>query len=419
MRALSLGVIGSLMLVASCGRPAVSQVQLPDGPLVPVSGDGVVKLDRAPLTDGGPVLDHRLDGAPPAKLPDLVFADFTAAVNGGTVTYNLKVCNNGTADAPSFGVDLTYNAAAAPKAKQPGDQAQAQKPLGKGACIPITLTRTNAPNGTFKSWAQLDTVQAVPELDENNNVAGPVTVAVNVPPMPDLIIKQFDAQVSGASIGYNVSVCNVGTAAAFLFRVDVYYSRLLAPGPLQVGDVSHYVLFLAAGGCESFSVTYQNAPVGLYNSWALADVLGTVKESDENNNVGGPKLISITPPADCIGTCLFATNCGDFKLTEYPQCLSWCNALNATDKACLLAAQQAQSCKDIKQCKLPAPPPPPPPPWDCLPLCQYEINTCKLLPSSALVTCVAGCLTLPQTKLQCAVDAMNKQQCIQVGLCLL
>jgi len=351
---------------------------------------------------------------------DLVVKNLKATVQGTTVSYGFTVCNTGQLPSGGFAVDIYYNRTSPPPPKLVGDAAvQVPTGLAGGICAPLTAQRKNTPPGDYASWVQVDGKGVVQEVNENNNFAGPVQVKIEGPKAPDLVIKKFDVTFNGADIVYDVEVCNVGSVGSWLFRLDIYYNRLLAPTPLQIGDQN--VLFLtglAAGACKTVSRTYKTAPVGMKRSWALADSLNTVKESNEGNNVAGPKLTVVSPQSGCISLCTFATGCGLFKITEFAQCLTWCNGLSTSERACADAAAQAVSCADLKQCSLPPPPPPPPPPWACLQICNHLVQTCKLVPQNQYLTCVGGCITLPQTKVQCAMTAMDNGQCLQMSLCL-
>lgn len=351
--------------------------------------------------------------------PDLVPSKLIASVKGSTVSYTFTVCNLGQGASDPYTVDLYYHSPTAPKPKQSGDQVQKAPALAAGDCTSFQLQRINAPSGTTQSWVQVDGPAAIAESDEANNVAGPATSTVQPPAQPDLTIKTFTATANGTTIDYAIEVCNVGGAGAVLFRVDLYYNRLLAPGPLQIGDQSTFILSLAAGACQTVKRSYPNAPVAIYSSWAFCDTLGTVQELSETNNAAGPKVVTVAAPPDCAGLCTFSVGCGLFSLLEFQQCLSWCNAMNTTQKQCALAANKASSCTALKACNLPPPPPPPPPPWACYTLCDYLQDTCKTVPGGNLPACIAACLSLPSTKLQCALDGMEKKQCAPILLCLL
>jgi hypothetical protein len=351
--------------------------------------------------------------------PDLVPSELVTSVKGTAVGYSFKVCNVGAGAADPFGVDLYYHSPGAPAPKKPGDQAHKGQALAAGACAGFSLQRTGTPPGSYASWVRVDNAEVVAESDEKNNLAGPVIAVVQAPAQPDLVVKQLDAKVSGADVEYEAQVCNIGGATAFLFRVDIYWNRLLAPGPLQIGDQDALLFNLAAGACQSVKRKRTSAPVAIYSSWAQVDTLGTVPESNENNNVAGPKVVTVAAAPECAGLCVFATGCGVFKPLELQQCLSWCNQMSAAQRQCALAANKKSSCADLKACSLPPPPPPPPPPWACLNLCNYLEATCKALPGNNLVACLGACASLPASRLQCALDAMDKKQCAPILLCLL
>jgi hypothetical protein len=354
-------------------------------------------------------------------LADLTIQGLTATAKGNTVTYSLKACNQGKATAGPFAVELYYDEKAPPGPTKTGDKVLAVAGgLQLGDCASLSTTRNKTPDGTYSSWARADLKNAVPESDEGNNLGGPATVTVTSPPMPDLIIKQFDAAVKGDDIVYDLQICNVGKAHAWFVRTELYYKRLTKPTQFLVGDQTiTFLTGIGPGGCKNATRTYKKAPVGMYRSWAQVDALNTVKESNENNNVAGPKLVSVTPESGCISLCSFAISCGLFGLTEFSQCLTWCNGMTGGVRKCADDAQSKGSCSDLKACKLPPKPPAPPPPWACFQICNYLINDCKLIPSSQYLTCVGGCISLPQTKVQCAMTAMNNKQCLPMMMCIL
>lgn len=351
---------------------------------------------------------------------DLTISDFKVSSKSDVVTYTFKVCNKGKSDSGLFSVDLYYDEKSAATLKTMGNQTQWLASLKGGACHNVTLTRNNTPLGIYDSWVRVDAKDGVVEIDETNNVAGPVNIKVITgPPKPDLVIKAFTAKVNGMDIDYEIKVCNEGTINVLFFRLDLYYKRTLAPSPYMVGDVSAYVFGLAPLACKTVKKTYKNAPVGLYNAWAQADTLNTVKESDETNNAAGPRLVLVNAPQGCTALCTFASACGEFKLTEFNQCLTWCKSMNTTQRTCADNAEKAASCSKLKACSLPTKPPPPTPPWACLNICDYLIKTCKLVPANQNLTCIAGCVTLAGTKRQCAENAMKKKQCAAMMLCIL
>jgi subtilase family serine protease len=117
---------------------------------------------------------------------DLTFTGFNAQVvmsAAGTedIQYAMVVCNNGQTAASSFRVDIYYDRTTPPPSGLPGDDYQTVASLGAGACTTVTRTYNSPPAGTYLSWARVDTLDAVTESNENNNVAGPTTVTVGTP----------------------------------------------------------------------------------------------------------------------------------------------------------------------------------------------------------------------------------------------
>ncbi|MBI5478540.1 MAG: hypothetical protein HY906_06795 [Deltaproteobacteria bacterium] len=235
----------------------------------------------------------------PSPQPDLVIAGFSANVAGTTVTYQVTVCNQGSASAPATIVDLYYDRATAPGPYQYGDQFQNVLPLSTGSCATLTMTRLSTPGGTYRSWVQVDANGAITESNEGNNVAGPQNVTVTGPPQqPDLVVQSLNVTVFERTVTYTAVVCNIGAQAAGGFALDFYFDRSTAPVVGQVGDDRRIINSLGAGQCATRSVTQTNTTPGTYTAWALADVANTVAEASEFNNVGGPKGYTVvdTPP---------------------------------------------------------------------------------------------------------------------------
>lgn len=353
---------------------------------------------------------------PPTRA-DLGIKGAKATVNGNVVAYTFEVCNFGDGDAgEGFRVALFYDA---PQPNKPDWTFALPAGLPAGSCQAVKHLRQQTPMGTYGSWIVADDEDRIVEWSETNNAAGPIGVLVGPPPQPDLVVKTFDATVNGSDIDYSIEVCNQGKANAGFFRLDLFYTGVIAPIGV-LGDQSvNFFLGLAAGACQTVKPSYKNAPVGVYNSWVKLDALNAVPESNEGNNGAGPKLITVAAQSGCIAFCTFATGCGEFSVTGFNQCLSWCSGMNTTERSCADAAATATDCAALKACTLPTKPPPPAPPWACINLCSYLVDTCKLIPSNQNLTCIGGCLTLPQTKRQCAVDAQNNKQCTLMLTCLL
>ena len=353
----------------------------------------------------------------PPPLPDLRFKDVRIVAKGSTVDYRFQVCNaGGGVVTAAFDIDLfwdtpTFGAAADWTMTIPSG-------LPPGACGPAAARRTNTPDGVYQTWIQIDAKKAVLESDENNNLVGPFPVTVASPKLIDLVVKRFDAKVSGSDINYEIEICNDGTSPAGFFRVDLFYNSVVAPFGV-LGDQSLNFFSLAAGACKVDKRTYAQAPVGTYRSWVKIDALNTIPETNENNNVAGPKQVQIKAAPGCNAFCNFAIGCGEFKPWENSRCLTWCSSFDTTERACADSARKNKRCADLAQCKLPPKPPGPPPPTACLTICDHLINTCQLLKPDQRLTCIAGCATLPETKKQCALDAKDQGQCLAMMTCIL
>ena len=348
---------------------------------------------------------------------DLTIKSFTAAKSGtSTVSYQVQVCNAGTGTAGASQLHVYWNRSTAPAQGTMGDQAATVPQLQPGACSTQTVSRTATPPGTYTSWAQADPQNLIAETNESNNVAGPVTVTVTPPQQqPNLAFASFDAKGVGQSeIDYSLVVCNTGQAAAGSFRVDLYYNRATPPTINTAGNQFTTVASLSAGACTSINFVAKPLAPGLYVSWAQADTNNTVAESSEQNNVAGPRAVTLGAVVDCNAICAFAATCGLFTPTQLPQCVSWCNALSTTAKQCAVNATQQASCANLKACA----PPPPPPPNVCPGICTYLTTPCNLLPANQYWTCIGACQSLTPVQIQCAQDAKAKGQCMQIVQCI-
>ena len=397
-----------------------------DGFSTPPADSAVLRFDTwvFPKKDGAAAdLTTPSPDSPGGPLPDLTVSALGAKVSGSAVVYTVKVCNSGAASASAAGafyVDVYFHRVSAPPPNTYGQVFVQQAGLAKGACATVNLTRSNAPPGTFKSWAQVDADGAVTESNEGNNVAGPVAVKVEAK-QPDLVIQQLQATSKGSTtitLRYRITICNKGTGAAAATDVHVYYDRQSPPKQVA-GDKSVAVPAIQPGLCISRDVLRNDPPNGLYTSWARVDVKGIVAESDETNNVGGPEIFPIwhkVPAKTCDDGCAFAISCKVFPATSAAQCKTWCKGLTIPKRDCLLKAASQADCPAFLKCKAPPPPPPPPPPAVCSDLCTYISSSCKK--TSFYWTCYYACQALTATTLKCAQQAKLKKQCSVALACM-
>ena len=223
---------------------------------------------------------------------DLYLKNFKHSVSDSTVTYEVEACDTGTGGGGSSSttVGLYYSPSKAPVAGSTPDQSQSV--YTSGLCNKKTFTRTNAPVGLYKSYTMIDPAGTVSESNETNNVAGPMDVCVG----PDVMIKTFSIEKSGASVTYKATVCNIGSMTATKFRVGFWHNRGSAPSSSDMGDIFKSVTTLAAGKCTDLVVGGGLRPNGSFTAWARADSGDFVVECRETNNPNGPVAYGMANP---------------------------------------------------------------------------------------------------------------------------
>jgi subtilase family serine protease len=108
-------------------------------------------------------------------LPDLMLTRVTATPSTGTapqvVTITATIKNASGVDAiVPFNVDLYQNLASAPGVSDVGDATCTVDGLAATASTTCSATVTYETAGTYQVWGQVDTMNAVTETDESNNV---------------------------------------------------------------------------------------------------------------------------------------------------------------------------------------------------------------------------------------------------------
>ncbi len=121
--------------------------------------------------------------------PDVTIQSFTIspliAPPNTNLTATVVVKNQGSAAAGAFVVDFYKHSTTQPGAV-PGDLRQTVNALSAGATATLTFNFSQSAEATYQAWAQVDTDGALTELNETNNVAGPLnyttvnTIAENV-----------------------------------------------------------------------------------------------------------------------------------------------------------------------------------------------------------------------------------------------
>lgn len=116
---------------------------------------------------------------------DLVITDITlgsATVSPGTpVTVTVQIRNNGGPAQELFDIDLYIDPEYAPLRGHPGDRKQWQDGLASGGTATLVFDVIfHGIATTHQIWAQVDTTNYVYEIDEYNNISGPVDVSVTI-----------------------------------------------------------------------------------------------------------------------------------------------------------------------------------------------------------------------------------------------
>ena len=276
----------------------------------------------------------------------------TTMTSSGYLYYYVTVCNKGTGASGYSYVDVYYNRSSAPPAYLKGDRSIYVQALSPGACTTRT-TYAQLPSGYFSSWARADRANQVAESNENNNVYGPVKVAVTG--KPDLVVTQFTAFATPASmVIYQARVCNIGKATSVYTYLDIYYNRSSAPSQYTAGDTSVYVSALAAGACANVQrgVSF-GGKKGTFVSWARIDRVARVSETNENNNVSSPYKFTIggTTTNYCPTICtVLVQTCKMIPQSQYPMCVMTCSGQPQSKKDCAYKQAVAKNCNGIISC---------------------------------------------------------------------
>ncbi len=118
------------------------------------------------------------DGTPPPdpESPELEITFFDYYLNpAGGINYLIDVTNNGETTAPFFYVDLFTDLSEAPSLYDDGDKYVAIEDLAPGDTKYADIAFEENCFGC-RSWVMVDGYEFIPELDENNNIVGPLLI---------------------------------------------------------------------------------------------------------------------------------------------------------------------------------------------------------------------------------------------------
>ena len=166
----------------------------------------------------------------------------------------------------------------------------------------------------------------------------------------DLVVASFLAEVVHNVVTYTARVCNVGSAAAGSFYVDIYYDLPNAPTTGQFGDQSRGVASLQPAECETLTFVRSSTPVGTYVSWCQVDSAQGVLESNESNNVAGPAVVNVGAGLDCSAFCTWQTSECHLPDFLYGTCRVMCQNATTAAQACAQEAMAQGECLDAWLC---------------------------------------------------------------------
>ena len=244
-------------------------------------------------------------GVPPA--PDLVVGSPSVSnsspVTGASFTLSATVRNQGSG--PSAATTLRYyrstDATITTGDTQVDTDAVSALAASATSDESIDLTAPSSP-GTYYYGACVDAVTG--ESDTSNNCSSAVTIAVGVPPAPDLVMGSpsvsNSSPVTGASFTLSATVRNQGSGPSAATTLRYYRSTdaTITTGDTQVDTDAVSALAASATSDESIDLTAPSSP-GTYYYGACVDAV--TGESDTSNNCSSAVTIAVgAPPPDLV-----------------------------------------------------------------------------------------------------------------------
>ena len=242
--------------------------------------------------------------------PDLqvkVFAGNQVVKNGKSeVRYVVVVTNAGTDPVESsFDIDLFYDMDTPPSEDELGSEGLYAQgpPLAPGEFYQHEFVWSEVegvPAGTYQSWVVLDIVNLVFEVSEANNVkAAEVKVGEVSDEGVNLAIEEFSAKVYGNNISYRVVVRNTSSEDITKpFNIDLFEDRETQPGFSDLGDQRQEVTLLRAGESKEWEPEGKGIPDGEYLSYVVVDTGNLITESNEADNIAGPRIAKVCSTCD-------------------------------------------------------------------------------------------------------------------------
>ena len=237
-------------------------------------------------------------GVPPA--PDLVMGSPSVSnsspVTGASFTLSATVRNQGSG--PSAATTLRYyrstDATITTGDTQVDTDAVSALAASATSDESIDLTAPSSP-GTYYYGACVDAVTG--ESDTSNNCSSAVTIAVGVPPAPDLVMGSpsvsNSSPVTGASFTLSATVRNQGSGPSAATTLRYYRSTdaTISGTDTEVGTDAVGTLAASGTSDESATVTAPASPGTYYYGACVDDVTG---ESDTSDNCSSAVTVTVT-----------------------------------------------------------------------------------------------------------------------------
>ena len=239
---------------------------------------------------------------PPPSTPDLVVGspsvDDDSPETGGSFTLSATVSNDG--DGGSAATTLRYYRSADATISgtdiQVGTDAVGSLAASGTSDESIDLTAPSSP-GTYYYGACVDDVTG--ESDTSNNCSSAVTIAVGVPPAPDLVVGlpsvSNSSPLTGASFTLSATVRNQGSGPSAATTLRYYRSTdaTITTGDTQVGTDAVGTLAASGTSAESIDLTAPSSAGTYYYGACVNSVTG---ESDTSNNCSSSVQVDVTEP---------------------------------------------------------------------------------------------------------------------------
>ena len=270
--------------------------------LVTAVGNGTATITASAGSASGSAAVTVAVGVPPA--PDLVVGSPSVSNSspdaGASFTLSATVRNRG--DGSSSATTLRYyrsiNSIISTGDTQVGTDAVSALSASGTSAESIDLTAPSSA-GTYYYGACVDDVTG--ESDTSNNCSSAVTVAVGVPPAPDLVVGSPSVSNSspdaGASFTLSATVRNQGDGSSSATTLRYYRSinNRITTDDTEVGTDAVSALSASGTSAESIGLTAPSSAGTYYYGACVNSVTG---ESDTSNNCSSAVTIAVgVPPA--------------------------------------------------------------------------------------------------------------------------